>query len=106
MRPESGSGKEGRGPFRPVAARPVEAISGAKPSRLGPVARSIALAAIVMLCLGSKGLLAWTNDLPINPVSDALLALAQEWHDLMTRAGLTGYSDSVRNALRAFKALR
>lgn len=86
--------------------RPVEVVDTARSLAVHRVARSIAVAAFVMLLLGSKAVLNWTNDLPIGTLSDFLLYLAQAWQHLMTEAGLSGFAESVRNALHWFEALR
>ena len=86
--------------------RPREEVSDAAPAPLAQVVRSIAVAAAITLLLGSKALLAWTNDLPIGSISDFLLYLAQAWQDLMNDAGLALFADWLRAALRALQALR
>jgi hypothetical protein len=86
--------------------RPIEVVDGARPMSLAQVARSIAVAVLVMLLLGSKALLNWTNDLPIGSISDFLLYVAQAWQHLMTQAALTGFAESIRNALHTFEGLR
>lgn len=92
---------------RLVYKPPVEVVdAGARAFRLRQVLLSIAIAALVMLVFGSKALVGWCNGLPIGPVSDFLLYLAQGWHQLMTEAGVTGFAETLRKALRAFEALR
>ena len=85
---------------------PVEAVEGAAPSRRGAVARSVAIAALVSLMLGSKPLLNWTNELPISPASDLLLTLAQRWDDASAHAGLTRYGEAIRYWLQSFEGAR
>jgi hypothetical protein len=85
---------------------PVEAVGDAAPVRLARVRRAIAVATVAAFLLGSKPLLAWTNELPISPVSDFLLYLAQAWQDEAESGGLTRYADWIQHALRAFEAWR
>jgi hypothetical protein len=89
-----------------IVYNPVQVMEGAIPSRFGRVAIAVILAALVMLCLGSKALLTWANDLPINAVTDYILYLAQTWQDGIDKTGLTQYADAIHNALVALQALR
>ncbi len=92
---------------RPVSYKPpLEVVAGATPEPLRRVAASIVVAALVTLVLGSKALIAWTNDLPISPISDFLLYVAQGWQDAMEEAGLTLFADSVNHALHWLQGLR
>ena len=85
---------------------PVEAVDRAAPAPLRRVAASTVIATAVALLLGAKPLLAWTNQLPIGPVSDFLLFLAQGWQDTAESLGLTRYAEAIRYWLRAFEGLR
>jgi hypothetical protein len=89
-------------PYRP----PVEIVDGARASSLRAVGGCIAAATLVAFVVGSRPLLAWTNELPIGPVSDFLLYLAQWWHDRMTELGVAGFADGARAILRAFQGAR
>ncbi len=92
---------------RQIIYRPaVEGIGGAAPMPLRGVVVSVLISTLACLVLGSKALLNWTNDLPISPVSDFLLYVAQSWHTAMIHLGVTGFSDSIQKALRHFEALR
>ncbi len=81
-------------------------MEGAAGSPLRIVAGTLVLATVVAAMLGSRAFLAWSNDLPIGPVSDFLLYTAQSWHDLMTRLGIAAFADFVRDGLRAFQGLK
>lgn len=89
-----------------VAYHPVQVMDGAIPARFAYVACAILIAALVMLCLGSKALLDWANNLPINEATDYLLTLAQNWQDWMDKVGVTKYADYVHKVLAALQALR
>jgi hypothetical protein len=85
---------------------PVEVVDGAAPAPLRQVGRSIGAATLVAFLLGSKPLLTWTNELPIGPVSDLLLYVAQDWDDAAGSVGLTRYGEAIRYWLRAFEGAR
>jgi len=87
-----------------VYKKQVEAVEGALPSRLRDVIAAIAAAALTSLALGSNALLNWTNNLPISPVSDFLLNLAQTWQNWMTAIGLTKFSAACTSALTALQS--
>ena len=89
-----------------IVYNPVQVMEGAIPSRFGRVACAVILATVVMLCLGSKALLTWANDLPINQATDYLLTWAQTWQDWMENIGMTKYTEIIHNALLALQALR
>jgi hypothetical protein len=85
---------------------PVEAVEGARGAGLKPVGQAVAAAALVSLLLGSKPLLDWANELPIGPVSDVLLFVAQDWDDTAGALGLTRYGEAIRYWLRGFEGER
>ena len=70
---------------------------------LRQVTRMILIAMLVSLVLGSHAFQAWSNNLPIGPVSDFLLYIAQFWQDLMTKLGLTHFAEGLRALLHAFE---
>jgi hypothetical protein len=84
----------------------IEGVEGARPASLPGVCLAVLGAAAAMLLLGSKDLLAWVNNLPIGPVSDYALLVAQTWHDDMIRLRVTGYSETINALLAALQALR
>jgi len=87
-----------------VYKKQVEAVEGALPSRLRDVIAAIAAAALTCLALGSNALLNWTNNLPIGPVSDFLLNLAQTWQNWMTAIGVTKFAAGCTSALTALQS--
>ena len=89
-----------------VYKRPTEVVDGARPSSLKRVALTVVIAGLVMLVFGSKALLNWTNNLPIGPISDFLLFLAQGWQDAMDKIGVTWLAEALRAALNWFQGLR
>jgi len=91
----------------PIQARkPVEVIEGARPARLGSVIWAVLLGALTMAVLGSGALLDWASALPVGSISDFIVDLAGRWHDLMTQWGLSRLAEALRQAERAFQALR
>ncbi len=82
-----------------IYKKQVEAVEGALPSGLGAVAAAVAAAAVSCLALGSNALLNWANNLPIGPVSDFLLNVAQTWQDWMTALGVTWFAAACQNGL-------
>ncbi len=94
-------------PTRPIVYRsPVGVMEGASPATLPRVARAIAVATLTMLLLGSKALLDWASDLPVNAASDALLDWAGRWNDWMAAIGLDGFAATLHEWLEAFRRLR
>ena len=89
-----------------IYKKTVEAVEGAHPLPVRQVVRILLIAAPVSLILGSHAFQAWANNLPIGPVSDFLLYLAQFWQDLMTRLGLTHFAEGLRALLHAFEGSR
>jgi hypothetical protein len=70
---------------------PAEPIADAPTRPLGDVARAIVAAAFVMLLLGSGPLLKWTEELPVNPITDRLAIAVETWHGAMTDLGLARF---------------
>jgi hypothetical protein len=83
----------------------IEGVEGALPSRLAPVCGAMLSGAVTALLFGSNALLNWVNNLPIGPVSDNLLAAAQDWQNGMAAAGIAKVSAALANGLTAFQAL-
>ncbi len=81
----------------------VEVVDGARPTPLRQVVRTLLIASLVALTLGSHAFQAWANNLPIGPVSDFLLYIAQFWQDLMTKTGVAGFAETLRSLLHAFE---
>jgi hypothetical protein len=65
----------------------------------------VIIAVLVTLVLNTEALVTWTQNLPVNPVSDKLFEAAQKWHDLMDELGLTIVFDKLREAFRFFQEL-
>jgi len=86
--------------------KPVEVVDGARPQPLAQVRKTVLIGAFTALLLGSHAFQAWANNLPIGPVSDFLLYVAQAWQDLLDKTGLTAFADTLRALLRAFQGLR
>jgi hypothetical protein len=84
----------------------IEGVTNALPARLPAVFAAVIAAALTALVLGSEALLNWVNNLPIGPVSDFLLLLAQDWQDAMTRIGVTAYADGFKTLLANFQLLQ
>lgn len=89
-----------------VYKKPVEVVEGAHPLPVRQVARTILIAALASLILGSHAFQVWANNLPIGPASDFLLYIAQFWQDLMTKLGLTHFAEALRTLLHAFEGSR
>jgi hypothetical protein len=83
----------------------IEGVTNALPSRLLPVCLALAAGWVTALFLGSEALLNWANNLPIGPVSDYLLQIAQDWQNAMAAIGLTGFADSIKAMLASFQVL-
>ena len=89
-----------------VYRRPAEVVDGAIPSHLGSVSLSIGAALVVMILLGSQGLLDWANGLPVGTtIGDTLSNLAQSWNNAMTYLRLTQFAEFLRQTWQAFQDL-
>jgi predicted ribosomally synthesized peptide with SipW-like signal peptide len=75
---------------------PIEPVADASTRRLRDVSGAIAAAVLAMLVLGSGPLAAWTQTLPVNPVSDALVELAGDWDDWMRALGPGEFHPALR----------
>jgi predicted ribosomally synthesized peptide with SipW-like signal peptide len=75
---------------------PIEPVADAPTRRLRDVFGAIAAAVLAMLVLGSGPLAAWTQTLPVNPVSDALVELAGDWDDWMRALGPGEFHPALR----------
>jgi hypothetical protein len=83
----------------------IEGVTNALPSRLWPVCLALLAGFLTALLLGSEALLNWINNLPIGPVSDFLLLIAQSWQDAMARLGLTDFADGFTALLTNLQSL-
>jgi hypothetical protein len=73
---------------RAIVYRPPHEPTAHAPTRgLREVWRAFAAAGLVMLVLGAQPLRHWTEELPVNPVTDRLVLAAEIWHGWMERAG-------------------
>jgi len=68
-----------RPPYEPTAHAPTRGLR--------EVWRALVAASLVMLVFGAEPLLRWTEELPVNPVTDRLVLAAETWHGWMERAG-------------------
>ena len=90
-----------------VYRRPVEVVDSAFPSPLRSVSESVGVALVVMVLLGSTGLLDWANGLPVGTtIGDTLSNLAQRWNDAMTYLHLTRFAECLRQSWQSFQNLR
>lgn len=87
-----------------VAARPI--ITEEASVTMSNIRRGLGAMLIATMLLGlfnSEGLTIYARDLPGNAFSDAVVALADDWHDLMLDLGLTRVTEVVREAFLSFK---
>jgi hypothetical protein len=75
---------------------PIEPVADAPTRDLRDVAIAIVAATLTMLVLGSGPLAAWTETLPVNPVSDALVEAAGNWDDWMRKLGPGEFHPALR----------
>ncbi len=80
-----------RPPLEPVADAPVRALRD--------VSIAIIAAALAMLVFGSGPLAAWTETLPVNPISDLAVELAGNWDDWMRSLGPGEFHPALRRAM-------
>jgi hypothetical protein len=64
---------------------------------------SMLVAAAVLLVFNSAGLRSWARGLPGNAATDVLVEVADGWHGMMRRAGLTAATAAVQDAVAAFR---
>ncbi|MBC8791870.1 MAG: hypothetical protein C6Y20_09695 [Tagaea sp. CACIAM 22H2] len=75
---------------------PIEPVADAPTRGLRDVSVAIVAAAFTMLVLGSGPLAAWTQTLPVNPISDALVEWAGNWDDWMRALGPGEFHPALR----------
>lgn len=75
---------------------PIEPVADAPTRGLRDVSIAIAAAAFAMLALGSGPLAAWTQNLPVNPVSDVLVDMTGRWDDWMRALGPGEFHPALR----------
>ena len=80
-----------RPPIEPVADAPVRGVR--------EVSIALVAAALTMLVFGSGPLAAWTESLPVNPLSDAAVELAGNWDDWMRALGPGELHPALRRAM-------
>jgi hypothetical protein len=86
-----------------VYKKPVEVVDGAHPLPFAQVGKIVLIAVLTASFLGSHAFQAWANNLPIGPISDFLLYVAQVWQDWMGKIGLTWFAETLRSLLHAFE---
>jgi hypothetical protein len=89
-----------------IYKKPVEVVDGAQPLPLADVRKTVLIAAVVALLLGSHAVQAWANNLPIGSISDFMLYVAHAWQGCMEKAGITAFAETLRTLLHAFEGLR
>lgn len=78
---------------------PIEPVAHAPTQGLRDVSIAIVTATLTMLVLGSGPLAAWTETLPVNPVSDILVELTGSWDDWMRALGPGEFHPALRRAI-------
>ena len=78
----------------------IDIMANARPVPFRQAATAILLAALVALSFGSKALVDWATDLPINRASDAVLNVATAWQATMERVGLSTVAAELRAGFR------
>lgn len=86
---------------RALPPGPPDAIGGATPQPLGRVTLAVANGAIAALLFGSAAMLDWASELPVGPLSDPIVTVAETWDGWMQAAGL----DRPAAALRGLRTV-
>lgn len=81
-------------------------LLAARPETLLRTTAQIVVAGVAALLLGSTALQDWAAGLPVNQVSDALVAMADGWQDWMGAIGLEAPAQYLRALARTLKAWR
>ncbi len=75
---------------------PIEPVADAPTRGLRDVSIAIVTATLAMLVLGSGPLAAWTETLPVNPISDLAVEAAGHWDDWMRALGPGEFHPALR----------
>ncbi len=75
---------------------PIEPVADAPTHGLRDVSIAIVAATLTMLVLGAGPLAAWTETLPVNSISDALVEAAGHWDDWMRALGPGEFHPALR----------
>lgn len=78
---------------------PIEPVANAPTRGLRDVSIALVAATLAMLVLGSGPLATWTETLPVNPLSDALVEAASTWDDWMRVLGPGEFHPALRRAM-------
>ena len=81
----------------------LDPTEGAKAERLGRLWPAAIAGTLLLALFDAQGLEKWANRLPESPVTNALIAAGQEWHDLMDRLGPARAFDAARKAFQDFR---
>jgi len=82
----------------------IDIMASARPVPFRQAATAIVVATLAALAFGSKALVDWATDLPINRASDATLSVSSVWQETMERAGLSTVAEELRAAFRKVEA--
>ena len=63
------------------------------------------IAVVILALLNSNGFTTYARDLPGNAFSDWVVAMADQWNELMIATGLTTVADDIREIFLSFKEL-
>ena len=63
------------------------------------------IAVVFLAFLNSNGFTTYARDLPGNAFSDLVVAMADQWNELMSAAGLTTVADDIREIFLSFKEM-
>lgn len=63
------------------------------------------IAVAILALLNSNGFTTYARDLPGNAFTDWVVAMADQWNELMIATGLTNVADDIREIFLSFKEL-
>ena len=81
----------------------LDPTTGAKAEPLRRLWPAALVGTILLALFNAQGLEKWAGRLPESPVSNALIAGAQQWKSWMDRSGPAGAFDAVRQAFQKFR---
>ncbi|MDM8559815.1 hypothetical protein [Candidatus Parabeggiatoa sp. HSG14] len=74
-------------------------------TNLSKLSYILIIAVLTTAIFNPETLVIWTQNLPVNPITDTLLEVTEKWRDLMDGLGLTKVFDKLRELFRLFQEM-
>ncbi len=64
---------------------------------------ALVFATLVLALFQSNGLVSWSYDLPINPLTEQIVSASETWNEWMNTLGTTEVSESIQDWVQSLK---